>query len=52
MEVAKAQQDMNYAYHGGSTGVLASGSIWTIVASVAFYSSQWESMLLCFLVEC
>jgi len=48
MELAKAQQDMNYAYHGGATGVLASGLIWAIAASVAIYSSQWESMLALF----
>jgi len=48
MELAKAQQDMNHAYHGGATGVLASGLIWATAACVAFFSSQWASMLTLF----
>ena len=44
-----AQKNMNDAYFGGGTGVLASGLIWSVAGIVAVYSSPQTSMLTLFL---
>ena len=43
-----AQKNMNDAYFGGGTGVLASGLIWSVAGIVAVYSSPQTSMLTLF----
>lgn len=35
MKFEEAQQDMNFSYFGGGTGVLVSGLVWCIAGVVA-----------------
>ncbi|MDC2887714.1 DUF7010 family protein [Psychrosphaera algicola] len=48
MNFNDAQNDMDIAYFGGATGVLVSGIVWCIAASVALFSTDKNSMLTLF----
>ncbi|WP_100643714.1 DUF7010 family protein [Alteromonas facilis] len=48
MEFTAAQDDMKRAYAGGSTGVLASGMVWTIAAITGLVQAPFASMLVLF----
>ena len=48
MKFTAAQEDMNYAYLGGATGVLVSGVVWCIAGLVALMYSNLSSMLTLF----
>ena len=48
MKFEVAQQDMNYSYFGGATGVLVSGLVWCIAGGVALLLSNIASMLALF----
>ncbi|MCW8109473.1 hypothetical protein OPS25_13260 [Alteromonas ponticola] len=49
MKFEDAQQDMNFSYFGGGTGVLVSGLIWCTAGLVALLYSNQSSMLTLFL---
>jgi hypothetical protein len=44
MEITKAQADMRYGYFGGATGLLASATVWSVAAAVAFASSPGRAV--------
>lgn len=48
MNFKDAQNNMDDAYFGGSTGVLVSGIIWCIAATVAVFSTNLNSMMTLF----
>ena len=48
MKFKDAQNDMNFSYFGGGTGVLVSGLVWCIAGIVALLYSNQSSMLALF----
>ena len=48
MKFEDAQNDMNFSYFGGATGVLVSGLVWCIAGCAAFIFSNQSSMLTLF----
>ena len=49
MKFEEAQQNMNFSYFGGGTGVLVSGLVWCIAGVVALLYSNQTSMLTLFI---
>ncbi len=49
MRFEAAQQDMNFSYYGGGTGVLVSGIVWCTAGFVALLNSSQSSMLTLFI---
>ena len=45
MDFTESQKDMTRAYHGGATGVLASGVVWLSAGLIGTYSSLFNSVV-------